>query len=68
VLLPISLAPSFVQVLAHFNPLYYAVQASRELAGGTLSNPAVWQAFAVLVPLCALVVTWATRIVRDAIA
>jgi ABC-2 type transport system permease protein len=68
VLLPISLAPSFVQIMAHFNPLYYAVQASRELADGTLSKPAVWQAFAVLVPLCALIVTWATRVVRNAIA
>ncbi len=68
VLLPISLAPSWVRVMAHFNPLYYAVQASRVLASGTLSGSAVWQAFAVLVPLCVLVVTWATRIVRKAIA
>jgi ABC-2 type transport system permease protein len=68
VLLPISLAPSWVRIMAHFNPLYYAVQASRVLASGTLSGPAVWQAFAVLVPLCAVVVTWATRIVRNAIA
>lgn len=68
VLLPISLAPSWVRVMAHFNPLYYAVQASRVLAGGTLGAASVWQAFAVLVPLCALVVTWATRIVRSAVA
>lgn len=68
VLLPISLAPSWVRVMAHFNPLYYAVQASRVLASGTLAGPEVWQAFAVLVPLCALVVAWATRVVRGAIA
>jgi ABC-2 type transport system permease protein len=68
VLLPISLAPSWVRIMAHFNPLYYAVQASRVLASGTLGGPQVWQAFAVLVPLCALVVGWATRIVRGAIA
>jgi ABC-2 type transport system permease protein len=54
--------------MAHFNPLYYAVQAARVLASGTLSGSAVWQAFAVLVPLCALMVSWATRIVRRAIA
>ncbi|MDQ2810872.1 MAG: ABC transporter permease [Actinomycetota bacterium] len=68
VLLPISLAPPWVRVMAHFNPLYYAVQAARVLASGTLGGSAVWQAFAVLVPLCTLVVGWATRVVRKAIA
>ena len=57
VLLPISLGPIWMRVLAHFNPLYYLVQASRALAVGSFGSPAVWQAFAVLVPLCALVVT-----------
>jgi ABC-2 type transport system permease protein len=68
VLLPISLGPAWMRVLAHFNPLYYLVQASRVLAGGTLSGTAVWQAFAVLVPLCLLVLAWATRVFRTAVA
>jgi ABC-2 type transport system permease protein len=68
VLLPISLGPSWMRVLAHFNPLYYLVAASRVLAAGTLTGPAVWQAFAVLVPLCALVLAWATRVFRRAVA
>jgi ABC-2 type transport system permease protein len=68
VLLPISIGPLWMRVLAHFNPLYYAVQASRSLATGTFGTPAVWQAFAVLVPLCALVVAWATRVFRKAVA
>jgi len=68
VLLPISLGPAWMRVLAHFNPLYYLVQASRTLAGGTLTGPAVWQAFAVLVPLCAVVLTWATNVCRKAVA
>jgi ABC-2 type transport system permease protein len=68
VLLPISIGPEWMRVVAHFNPLYYAVQASRSLAAGSFSQPAVWQAFAVLVPLCALVVTWATRVFRKAVA
>jgi ABC-2 type transport system permease protein len=68
VLLPISLGPSWMRVLAHFNPLYYLVQASRVLAAGTLSGSAVWQAFAVLVPLCLLVLAWATRVFRTAVA
>jgi ABC-2 type transport system permease protein len=68
VLLPISLGPAWMRVLAHFNPLYYMVQASRVLAGGTVAAAAVWQAFAVLVPLCALVLAWATSVFRRAVA
>ncbi len=68
VLLPISLGPAWMRVMAHFNPLYYLVQASRVLAAGTLSGTAVWQAFAVLAPLCLLVLAWATRVFRTAVA
>jgi len=68
VLLPISLGPLWMQVVAHLNPLYYLVQASRALAVGHFAAPAVWQAFAVLVPLCVLVVAWATQVFREAVA
>jgi len=68
VLLPISLGPTWMRVLAHFNPLYYLVQASRVLAAGTLASAAVWQAFAVLVPLCVVMLTWATSVFRRAVA
>jgi len=68
VLLPISIGPLWMQVLAHFNPLYYLVAASRLLANGHFSGHQVWQAFAVLVPLCALVLAWATRVFRRAVA
>jgi ABC-2 type transport system permease protein len=68
VLLPVSLGPAWLRVLAHFNPLYYLVEAARVLASGSFSGEHVWQAFAVLVPLCALVLAWATRVFRDAVA
>jgi len=68
VLLPITLGPAWMRVLAHFNPLYYAVEGARALSTGAYHNPAVWQAFAVLVPLCAVVVTWATGVFRRAVA
>jgi ABC-2 type transport system permease protein len=68
VLLPISLGPGWMQVLAHLNPLYYAVSAARVLASGTLAGSAVWQAFAVLTPLCVVVMSWATAVVRRAVA
>jgi ABC-2 type transport system permease protein len=68
VLLPISLGPLWLRVLAHFNPLYYLVEASRALTAGTFGDPAVWQAFAVLAPLCAITLGWATRVFRHAVA
>lgn len=36
VLLPLSLAPEWMRVLAHLNPLYYAVTAARELSAGSM--------------------------------
>jgi ABC-2 type transport system permease protein len=68
VLLPISLGPAWMRALAHLDPLYYTVTAARVLATGALTAPAVWQAFAVLVPLCLLVVGWATTVIRTAVA
>ncbi len=68
VLLPISLGPAWMGVLAHFNPLYYLVTASRTLALDTFSGPALWQAFAVLTPLCAVSLAWATHVYRRAVA
>lgn len=68
ILLPMSLGPLWIRVLAHFNPLYYLVEASRVLATGTLAGAAVWRAFAVLIPLCSVMLTWATRVVRTAVA
>lgn len=57
-----------MRVLAHFNPLYYLVAASRLLANGHFSGHQIWQAFAVLVPLCALVLARATTVFRRAVA
>jgi ABC-2 type transport system permease protein len=68
VLLPISIGPGWMKVLAHFNPLYYLVTASRALALGKFSGGATWQAFAVLVPLAVVTLTWATHVYRRAVA
>jgi ABC-2 type transport system permease protein len=68
VLLPISLGPTWMRVLAHCNPLFYAVEGARALCAGAFGSAAVWQAFAVLVPLCAVVVSWATNVFRRAVA
>ncbi|MFZ0664320.1 MAG: ABC transporter permease, partial [Acidimicrobiales bacterium] len=68
VLLPISAGPTWMRVVAHFNPLYYTVVGARALCAGSFGSSAVWQAFAVLVPLCIIVVTWATSVFRKAVS
>ena len=39
VLLPISFGPAWMRVLAHFNPLYYAVEGARALSRRRLRQP-----------------------------
>jgi ABC-2 type transport system permease protein len=68
VLLPISLGPSWLRVLGHFDPLYYLVVAARTLSLGHFANAATWQAFAVLVPLCMVTAGWATSVFKKAVA
>lgn len=68
VLLPISYGPLWLRVLAHGNPLYYLVEASRSLGRGAISTSQVGLAFAVLTPLCVLSLVWATGVFRRAVA
>lgn len=68
VLLPISFGPAWLQVLAHVNPLYYVVEASRLLAAGTIWDGKVYLAFAVVIVLLALTLRWATSVYRKAVA
>ena len=67
-LLPLSLAPNWLITLAHINPMYYTVEASRVLAAGNINTPETIKAFAVLIPLTIIVLWWATRIYRKAVA
>ena len=68
VLLPLSLGPKWLQAIAHINPLYYAVEASRVLSRGVIGGPEVIKAFAVIVPLAVVTLYWATGVYRKAIA
>ena len=67
-LLPMSLAPTWLQVIAHFNPAFYAVEAGRDLAAGHIMERAVGEAFLFLVPLTIMVVAWATRAFNNAVS
>jgi len=68
VMLPLSLAPSWMRTLAHINPLYYVVEAGRDLSSGHIITYNVGLAFAVIVPLTFLVLWWSTRVYQKAVA
>jgi ABC-2 type transport system permease protein len=61
ILLPLSLGPAWLRVLGHLNPMYYAVQAARDLAAGTVTSGAVGVGFLVTGGAAALAMYWGTR-------
>lgn len=67
-LLPLSLAPEWMQIAGHFNPLYYVVEASRDLVLGTIASSTVGEAFLVMGGLTVLATWWATRVYRKAVS
>ncbi|HEX5166381.1 MAG TPA: ABC transporter permease, partial [Thermomicrobiales bacterium] len=67
VLLPLSLAPGWMQLLAHLNPLYYVVEAARDLAAGTMGSWVVLQGFLIMTLLSVVVLWWTTRTYRQAV-
>jgi ABC-2 type transport system permease protein len=67
-LLPMSLGPVWLRVLAHVNPLYYAVLAARDLVDGQLGTLDVGLGFAVTAVLLGLTMAWATRVFHRVVA
>jgi ABC-2 type transport system permease protein len=61
ILLPLSLGPTWLRVLGHVNPMYYAVQAARSLSGGSVANGTVGVGFLVTGVTAVLAVWWGTR-------
>jgi ABC-2 type transport system permease protein len=68
ILLPLSLGPAWLRVLGHLNPMYYAVEAARDLAAGTVANAAVGVGFAITAAAAALALCWGTRAYQHAMA
>ncbi len=68
ILLPLSVGPVWLRVLGHVNPMYYAVQAARDLAAGQVLTATVGVGFAVMAALAALALWWGTRSYRRAMA
>ena len=68
ILLPLSLGPDWLRVLGHLNPMYYTVEAARDLSAGTISTTAVGTGFLVTVAAAVLAQWWGTRSYRGAMA
>ena len=68
ILLPLSLGPAWLRVLGDLNPMYYAVQAARSLADGSVVTGTVGLGFVVMGALAALALWWGTRAYQQAMA
>ena len=68
ILLPLSLGPTWLRVLGHLNPMYYAVQAARDLSAGTIGSAAVGLGFLVTGAAAALALWWGTRAYQHAMS
>jgi ABC-2 type transport system permease protein len=68
ILLPLSLGPAWLRVLGHLNPMYYAVQAARDLAAGTIGTGTVGVGFLVTGGAAALALWWGTRAFQRAMS
>ncbi|GAA5062674.1 ABC-2 type transport system permease protein [Thermocatellispora tengchongensis] len=64
ILLPMSLAPQWMQTVALFNPLYHAVEAGRALFAGDLGDGSIPLAFGLTLVLAVLALTWSVRSMR----
>lgn len=61
ILLPLALAPGWLQGIAKWNPFSWAVDGVRALFAGDLSNDKVWQGLTIIAVLAVAGVVWAAR-------
>jgi ABC-2 type transport system permease protein len=64
IMLPLTLAPRWLKIVAKFNPFSYIVDAERLLFAGTFNDAAIWQAFAIVIALAVVTAAWATSRLR----
>jgi ABC-2 type transport system permease protein len=61
ILLPLTLAPGWLQNVAKVNPFSWAVDGVRALFAGDIGDDRVWQGLLITLVLAALAVVWAAR-------
>ncbi|MFE4518247.1 ABC transporter permease [Kitasatospora sp. NPDC056783] len=62
VLLPLTLAPGWLQQAAKWNPFYWAVEGMRALFSGHAGDSVVWQGLLVVTVMTVLAVYWSARL------
>lgn len=68
VLLPMTLAPGWLQTIADFNPLSYAVVAARDMFNGNAGDPAVIKGLIIMLILAVIGVVIGARSFNRAVA
>jgi ABC-2 type transport system permease protein len=68
ILLPLTLAPDWLQGAAKISPFYYVVNATRSLFTGNYGDSSVWIGYVLVIALAALCVYWAASVFRRATA
>jgi ABC-2 type transport system permease protein len=63
-MLPLTLAPRWLQIAAKFNPFSYIVDAERLLFAGTFNDAEIWQAFLIVIVLSIITTSWAVSQLR----
>ena len=66
-MLPMALAPKWLQIVAHFNPVYHVVEAARHLVVGEIFHPTVMMAFAFMTLISAFMMWFSTRTFSKAV-
>jgi len=61
IILPLVLAPIWLQDVGNFNPFYYAVNAARALFSGNFLNVAIVEGFVIIGVLAVIVFEWGLR-------
>jgi ABC-2 type transport system permease protein len=61
IILPLVLAPIWLQDVGKFNPFYYAVTAARALFAGNFQNIEILEGFVIISVLAILVFQWGLR-------
>jgi ABC-2 type transport system permease protein len=61
-LLPIALAPAWLQRAAEWNPFGWAVNGMRALFAGRVGDPAVWQSTVMIAVLALVALVWSARL------
>ncbi|MEV6976294.1 ABC transporter permease [Kitasatospora sp. NPDC093806] len=61
-LLPLALAPMWLQTMAKWNPFYWAVEGMRALFAGHVGDAVVWQGLLVVTLMTAAAVYWSARL------